>query len=281
MTPLPPPGSDSAIYVSSSDAARAEDGEDADGGAVSDGLAFSDEDLQNGYGGDDGDGSSGCGASSIDDDDDDYGAGMAEPVISTRQVQKTGARGNRGGGGARRRGQRKRKNKGGAGGRPPFGTRSRAHPLSTRRRPRQARPASGPVAGLGVRGWGRGLCERACALPPRGTSKTNASPPSSDRRSPRPARPRTLSRTFSLTSPSPSSQAKPYTILDEKALQARQAEAVEAVCAVLSIPPGEAVRVLREFKWCVVRVGWREREGGGGSGAWGKSSGQVHQVGRG
>lgn len=44
-------------------------------------------------------------------------------------------------------------------------------------------------------------------------------------------------------------QAKPYQVLDEKRLQARQHEAVEAVTSVLSIPAGEAVRVLREFKW--------------------------------
>ncbi len=40
-----------------------------------------------------------------------------------------------------------------------------------------------------------------------------------------------------------------YEVLNERQLRERQAEALEAVTSVTGIPEGEAVRVLRHFKW--------------------------------
>ena len=193
-------------------------GSDSDAGAPgaahptpSDDLAFSDEDGGDTYGD----------ASSIDDDD--YGGDMGEPVVSTRQVRMEGA--------TTRAEWSARGKKGG-------------------RRPTHASapllPPTPPIPDLGTyrltRVWeGRGVgawAEGWCRAKTNGRRSLSLSLPRGPRRS------SALSIFFPFHS-----QAKPYAVLDEKKLQARQHEAVEAVTSVLSIPAGEAVRVLREFKW--------------------------------
>ncbi|KAK9833366.1 hypothetical protein WJX84_001950 [Apatococcus fuscideae] len=56
------------------------------------------------------------------------------------------------------------------------------------------------------------------------------------------------------TEPEISTRRAQYLILSEEELQERQREALKAVMSVLSVPEGEAVRVLRHCKWDVNRV---------------------------
>lgn len=43
-----------------------------------------------------------------------------------------------------------------------------------------------------------------------------------------------------------------YEVLTEQELRERQAENVQSVTSVLGITDGEAARVLRHYKWCVL-----------------------------
>ncbi len=63
---------------------------------------------------------------------------------------------------------------------------------------------------------------------------------------------RTLSLEGGLLTASDTPQA-PYVVFSEEQLRERQDEAVSAVTGVLSISKSEAVRVLRQCKWCAPR----------------------------
>lgn len=63
---------------------------------------------------------------------------------------------------------------------------------------------------------------------------------------------RTLRLAGGLLTASDTPQA-PYVVFSEEQLRERQDEAVSAVTGVLSISKSEAVRVLRQCKWCALR----------------------------
>jgi len=44
----------------------------------------------------------------------------------------------------------------------------------------------------------------------------------------------------------------PYIVYNELELRERQQSAVDDVAGVLSVDKGDVVRVLREYKWCVI-----------------------------